>query len=183
MGVNCRIHLPDSCRVDVVANVMGALAGLPVTRHPLNSPSHPRAWSAHVEGAVVSNTNTPSMARIMLTATGDRKLFDGEPLHHTFYHFESSWGQHGGRVMLPRSFAFWIAIGRRLVDFFGGVLDYQDCDDSEMDYVGLDKGRKMNSPETGKPWQNLQERIAAIVPITKAEWRACDVFAAYKIEE
>jgi len=67
-----------------------------------------------------------------------------------------------------------------LVDFFGGRMDYQDCDDSYEDYTKWPKSSRHNRPQDGKPWQNFQKRMEAVKPLTKEELETFDCFAAYK---
>ena len=52
--------------------------------------------------------------------------------------------------MSPPSTAFWIAIGKGLVDFFGGKLDYNDCDEKDVDY--RKPARKDIHAEDGDEW-------------------------------
>jgi hypothetical protein len=56
---------------------------------------------------------------------------------------------------------------RALADFFGGVLDYADCDENEADYVVADRTDDENHPEHGEPWDRLQRRIAEVRPLTR----------------
>ena len=85
--------------------------------------------------------------------------------------------------MLPRSTAFWLAVMHRVVDFFGGTIDYQDCDDIEVDYTVPAKSLQENSPSDGEEWYVFQNRILEIKPITEKEWRSYDSRAAYRIGE
>lgn len=176
MGVDMRVKLPANVQVENVAKVMGAYAGC-IKRKAffINDPKN--GWSTVVDGVEVTNTSVIGMVQINLS--GD--LFDGAKNHFCFYHFESS--NDGSRLMLPRSTAFWIALMTKVVDFFGGSLDYNDCDNNEDDYVVPEKTHEENSPEDGEAWYNFQNRVLNIVPVTVEEWHAADKHAAYKIEE
>lgn len=160
MGVDCRIILPENVNVRNVANVLGRLAGLPVERHVHN----PRTWWTVVNGVKVDTTSVPEMVMIRW---GDR---------HTTYHFEY---RPGGRLMLPRSTAFWIAAGNRLIEFFGGSIDWSDCDAVDVDREFLAKTRDENSPETGDAWVAFQERLLALKPLHHDEIAAMREHAAY----
>lgn len=171
MGVDCKINLPDNVSIKNVASVIGAVCGCPAKKVPLNNTS----WYAEVSGVVVLPTAIVEMARIQILRT----TLDGVSGHEVFYHFEC----RCGRLLSPKSTAFWIAVGRRLVEFFGGTMDYNDCDDLECDYRVPGKTGEDNSPQDGVPWHVFQQRILDIKPITEEEWRGCDQYAAYKIEE
>jgi hypothetical protein len=76
-----------------------------------------------------------------------------------------------------------MAIMHRLVDFFGGILDYNDCDDIDNNYEVEAKSWEDNRPSDGEAWYRLQNRILDLKPITEEEWRSYDKVAYYKIEE
>ncbi len=176
MGVDCKIYLPANVFVDNVAKVLGALCGCPVEKVPLyNKKAEP--WSARVGGVEVRSTHCVSLAEIFVT----RACVDGQK-HSVFYHFETC-NNEGMRMLHPRSTAFWIAVGCKLVSFFGGYIDMMDCDDTDADLSFPHKTWRENSPQDGDEWQAFQHRVVDLKPITEAEWRLCDQFAAYKIEE
>src|SRR5581483_9606267 len=128
MSVDCHITLPDNVRVDNVADVIGIAAGLkPVWEYSDNGK---HKW-VKVRGVEARSSGVvPGMALISIRSTG-HLLVDGEDQHSGYYHFEAC---HDGRLLSVTSTAFWIAVGHRLVDFFGGSIDYQDCDDVEVNY-------------------------------------------------
>jgi hypothetical protein len=173
MGVDVRVSLPGNVQVRNVANVMGVLAGCPASkRYFANDPSG--GWGTAVEGVEVKSTSSPEMAEIRLTG----KLCDGEHRHFCFYHFEPDSGE--GRLMMPRSTAFWIAVMTKVVDFFGGTIDYRDSDDSDCDYSVPAKSNQENSAGDGDAWYDLQNRILNIVPVTEEELLAAKEHASYK---
>lgn len=153
MGINCRIFLPGNVRVGDVANVLGISAGL-----------KPR-WVTtkdyrivKVNGVQVSQIkDVAELARIELQ--GD--LIDSTKYHYVLYHFEF----RNGRLLLPPSTDFWIACGKSLVDFFGGAVDFNDCDNTPVDYKVTRKSSKNNCPEKDKDWDIFQQRLMNIKPI------------------
>lgn len=155
MGVDTRISLPPNVRVQDVASVVGALAGL---------------TGSLGSGAGVRGIETvPQMCRI--------GLWRADRCFATFnFHFE---GYGGRRAVVGRSTAFNIAMGRALVDFFGGWVDYSDSDDEDEDYVVQDKPDPENCPEDGAEWDDLQRRIASVKPLTSAEIKVWAPCAAY----
>jgi len=96
--------------------------------------------------------------------------------HRCLYHFE--FGGRGNRGLIPRSTAFWIAVGYGLVDCFGGTVDHQDCDDSDCDYSKPEVPG--NDVEDGPDWDMLQSRINSIEPLTLKRIKTFDQYAAYK---
>lgn len=166
MGINCRIMLPDRIRVNDVAEVMGALTRLPVMKQFFQGQD--RDWSVRVEGIKVQPSSISECCEIQwITPDNER--------HFVLYHFEPS--EVVGRLMMPRSTAFWVAVGKRLVDFFGGELDYNDCDRKSVDYRR--KRRTDCMPNDGKAWDRFQERKLKITPITDEEYADAAKHAAY----
>lgn len=160
MSVNCRILLSGDVRLQDVATVMGLLAGLPAESRSLENRGGTYSY-VRVSGVGVSGTYSPEMAQILLKGP----MVDGDTQHSVYYHFEPSGGV--GRALMPVSTAFWIAIGKGLVDFFGGTVDYADCDDVRVNYERPPQGS--NCPEDGRVWQAFEDRIKAVQPLTKKD--------------
>lgn len=160
MGADCKIYLSGDTRVGDAAKVLGKLAGL--ESHWGEDREHGARWVT-VPGADVVCTVVPEMVQIIV---GEYKVY---------WHFE----EHPYRLMAPRSTAFWIAAGRRLVEFFGGYIDYDDSDRSEKDYA-LSSPRTTNSPDDGAEWDVFQQAISDLRPLTLAEIKNAQQYAAYK---
>lgn len=170
MGVDCRVTLPPSARLSWVVKVIGVAAGCPIREE---TSRHSNYTFVRVDGVRAQVTSIPEMAEIVI----DRQTVDGETDHHVNYHFEGDDGD-GTHAMIPRSTAFWIAVMRRVVDFFGGDLTYSDYEGG-IDY----RVEPRNNSVSDENWEVLQDRLRAVKPVTEAEWRACDQYAAYKIDE
>lgn len=171
MGIDIRITLPGDVRVDDVARVMGVLAGLPAEQYSLGS--SPSIF-VRVKRATVENTTFPDMAQIVLSG----QMVDGDIAHFVNWHFE---GNGFDRICFPPSTAFWIAVSRGLVDFFGGKVDYQDCDESEVDYQrDYHLSLVSNCPTDGPEWDAFETRILNLTPITAEGLEEARTFAAYK---
>jgi hypothetical protein len=114
----------------------------------------------------------------------DVTLPDGTRLH-VQYHQEVGAKWSGCKLMMPRSTAFWLAMGRRLIEFFGGGLVYSDhdFDGKTFNETVPPKSNDENGPEDGAPWQSFQDRVHAIQPLTRAEVRAMRRHAAYDDED
>jgi hypothetical protein len=158
---NCRINLPDNVKIRNVAKVMAVAAGLE------------RKWEGRgggrwveCSGFEVTAHGVAGLATIELQGT----MVGGETTHCCTYHFESD---DGGRLLCPRlcprSAAFWIAMGHKLVDFFGGWLDYSDCDEDSISYQLPPKADCLNRPEEDEDWLNFQHRLYNLQPITQQD--------------
>ena len=175
MSVDACLTLPWEARVDDVAKVIGMCCGLPASLEALG-----RGHYAKVAGISASVCDAiPTCCKINWT-----DISNPEHGRHVLWHHE--WnrpraGTPGGKGMMPPSTPFWLATCRRLVDFFGGVLDYQDCDAVYCDYR-----RKMDhqcNPELeGEPWDTFQRRILAVLPLCREEVEAMKPHAAYPDE-
>jgi hypothetical protein len=154
MSIDTRITLPHNVRARDVASVLGALLGLKATRHDLGN----NAYATHVEGATVESTSMPECAWIRLEVT--LAQFDRAFL----YHFE---GPGGTRLISMPADAAHRALGRAIVDFFGGSVDDSDADEEQLDYVVPAKSDDDNCPSDGAPWHRLQDRILAIRPLRR----------------
>ena len=170
MGVDVRIYLPDGVRIGEVAVVAGIAAGLKPTKAKFSD-----GWYVEVLGATASPAHIVGMAEIVIV--GD--LVDGEKEHRIFYHYEP---YGGGRLLMARSTAFWIVVGKKLVAFFGGCVDFNDCDDEDRNYQ-VDPKYPDGLPVDGKDWKKFQERMLAVKAITQKELEAADKVAAYKMAE
>lgn len=166
MGVDCVLHLPPNVRVRDVGNVIGTLFG----HRPFMADLDGVTCAVRVEGvSVVGIENMPQCATIRLERAGkvEREIL---------YHFE---GPRGYRSIQLRSLSENIALLRRLADFFGRVVDHQDCDDAYEDYVVPGKSADENHPEDGELWDNLQARVMAVQPLTALQIRVCIRYSAY----
>lgn len=179
MGVDCRLYLPPNVRVVDVASVLAKLCGAVSYLAPLGR----NAVVARVTGAEVhAIADVPQCARVLVRCDGTRDIRGGA--HSFLYHFE---GRGGRRSIALRSYAPSIALLCRLVDFFGGSVDFSDHDAEDADYVRPDEPDSRNHASDGEEWDVLQRRIHAAPPLTLAPTseyvRRLDVLAAYKLAE
>lgn len=152
MGINTFVKLPDNVRLEDVAKVIGIAVGYkPETIASRNNPAV--SWT-EVNGVEIKTTSVPSMVNI---------VFGGR---HCSYFFEH---ESGGRLVYTKSTSFWIAVSKRLVDFFGGEVDFNDCDESDVDYKKKANSSKINRPSDGKAWYDFQARLLKVKPIHRDE--------------
>ena len=166
MGANCQIVLPHNVRVEDVATVMAILAGSPPEKNffgPADS-----MWSTR-SGGFAENTTIIGMVAIRFA---DR---------YAHYFFEPD--EYNGRLISCRSTPFWCAMANRLVDFFGGVVDYNDCDDSDIDYEVEPKSDIENKPTEGEEWYTFHQRILDLKAVTRDEIAAMAGKAGYNDDD
>lgn len=155
MVISAYIELPDNVQLRHVAEVVGRLMG----------------------GAAVTTRSTcsPEMAEIVWKG-GTLKGWEEGVL---YYHFEGTTPELR-RWMMPSSRAVWVAMGTRLVDFFGGRLTYREDQPGGV-YELPAKRDEANCPEDDRAWEILQQRIMDEPPLTAKEIRVCKDLAAQKL--
>jgi hypothetical protein len=167
MSINTHISLPNEARWENVVEVMGILAGLaPVV---LDLPNGGTAID--VPGAqMVPCEKQFGCGHIELSAPDGEKLIDGKQNHSCFVILSATTGKVGKDyhrstcLWLSTGFSdFWTAIGRGLVEFFGGELDLNDCDLIDCDFARPVAEDLLACD--GEGWEALQARIAAVQPV------------------
>lgn len=172
MGIDCRIILPGKAQITDVADVLAILAGHTVTEHPLGG-TH-GTYAAVTPRPIITYPDIPGCMSITIQPA--QELAESF-LHKWLYHFE----YHGNHLMMARSFAGNLAIGRALVQFFGGSLQYSDYDDAinatypEQPDIDPESDRE----NTDTLFDQLQARKLALKPLTKAQIKAEQPNAAY----
>jgi len=185
MGVDCCIRLPHNVRIRDVAKVMGILAGQKISeREDAKTYGKPFKWfeveGVELESGVKGLECCATIYLKNLTGAALAARSDNGENAHVLFHFEpSDPTPSAGRLLMPRSTNFWIAIGIGLVKFFGGEIDYNDCDNSDCDFKRRAKSNEQNCPESDEPWYNMQARMRKLKPITKEEFSDCKQFASY----
>lgn len=169
MGVNTRIYLPHDVRIIDVANVIGILAGLEYSEEYL------------IPGVSVKSSSSASCAHIDITAPKGKTLIDGEENHYTLFNFEAGEDAgHYGRHLGPPSSAFWIAVGKKLAEFFGGAVIYTDGESIKASEAPVKfRKRGINNPEDGVPWHRWKKRIREVKPLTEDDLMAAAWCSAY----
>jgi hypothetical protein len=95
--------------------------------------------------------------------------------HTFFYHFE--FGTKGERGFMPRSHPYWLAVGKKVVNAFGGRIDYADCDDVYNDYEAPVRWPEKWDDYPG--FGQLQDILRSISPVTREDMQAMLEHAAY----
>jgi hypothetical protein len=152
MGINTIIKLPNNVRINDVATIIGVAVGLPTIKREFSIND---GFYTKVSGIkFVVHPTSPQMVNITF---GNR---------HLSYFFET---EENMRSLYCGSSPLWTAVGFRLVDFFGGYLDINDCDDIDVDYLVPDRGNDMNAPTDGEAYFDFQRRMYDVPRISKSE--------------
>lgn len=151
------IAFPNNVRVSDVATAIGILSGMEVHRVPLDN----GYWYVKVAG--VSVTSCADIPECCFINAGDIRIM---------YHFEFTVPtanpeiETGARGILPPSTPRWFAIGRALVNLFGGSITYSDDPGNRTPSLTVPEN-PLNGAQDGEAWQTHQERIMALRPITE----------------
>jgi hypothetical protein len=167
MGVDAKVNLDPRTEVRKVSEVLGKILGCESSIQPLPGGGGEYHIYVDVQGAKVRPSNEVTCCYI--------DVDNGRGYAHSFlYHFE---GYDGGRLIMGGSTATNIAIFRRLADFFGGTVDYNDCDSKKVNY------RCQPLPfafaDDDEDWAKLQREINGVQPLTLHEVKKFDRYAGY----
>ena len=162
MGTDCQVLLPTDVRARDVATAIAILLGADKTKQPLGKGG---SWVCQTDASVEANTAVPTCADLVVP--GDRYL----------YHFEVQGGQ---RLIMRRSRAKAIALFYALAKFFGGAVDFNDCDDQYDRFYERSLQRPVNDPEDGVLWTQLQEDLFNLEPLTEKDIAQYEDYAAYR---
>ena len=165
MGIWCVISLPGNVRVYDVAEVIAASLGTQL--HMFGPSANAPGWE------VEAIPTEPRLCRITCRDRTEGRCAD---MREFTFHFE---GPGGRRLLMPASTPHNIALGRRLIDFFGGTMRYRDDSGVSVNYGTEDGSNAQNGPEEGVDWADLQRRMVAILPIAADEIERVRQFAAY----
>lgn len=168
MSADCQLTIPAPARIRDVAEVTAALLGCPVIKQPLGNDG----YAAHVDGIRYHvYPDMPECSTIIVPMPiGPWETWS------CLYHYE--WDALGNHGMMPRSRALNIALCVALCDFFGGSVDFNDCDSEEEDH--RQPIREDIHAEDGQPWNAFQDRKLAVKALTPDDIERYRPFAAYQ---
>ena len=129
MGVNTNTYLPGSVDLEDLARAIQLLTDADDVRIV-------PAGGARGLTATRGETYVSGYDWFDLYITRDAGFGDGDTGHSGAVWFNQdndnmrdAINVHGGNAS-----AFWAGLGRGLVDLFGGIVDYNDCDSTDVDY-------------------------------------------------
>ncbi len=165
MAVNTHIFLPSDVRCLEVAKAIAILAGLP-----------PRAtdYGLKVEGLELAPGGAGPAVEFIIKGP----MVDGTTEHRFCLYYESSDHPGHDRTIRTISTAFWVAIGRRLIELFGGALLYSDCGKTQPEESKLRLwAYPREADEAG--CLELASRIFRLKPLTIEEIDSAAEFSFY----
>ena len=174
MGVNSHIYLDPTARLSDVTLVIGILAGLKAEKRFYDGKyATTGPYGARVEGVKAEACSFPELAAITI------ENGIGGTGRHCYWHWESepNIAIPNAHMLSPKANPFWIAVGKRLVDFFGGIMVYSDCD-GNIDHAA-NRPRDTNFVQTGKAWADFQDEMLALQPVTLEEYHEANKLSAY----
>jgi hypothetical protein len=164
MGCDCKIRLPAKARVGEVADVIAKLFGC---RSEIKNFDRSEGIFCDISGVKTVPSSMVECCYIEISKPCGFK-------YQYLYHFEA---EDFGRLIMPASSALGIALGRRLVQYFGGSVDYNDCDEEEANFRS--RGYKYAYANDGKAWEKKERYKNDIKALTRAEVKNCEKYAAY----
>ncbi len=148
------LTLPPNVQVNNVARVFALLLGCKAHKVTPND----KFWHAEVSGVKVHSSGVPELVKIHIDPPyGECRRIK--------YYFE---GEGGTRIIRMGGSEDNIALCRGVADFFGGTIDYNDCDDIETDYQVPPKSNLENSADDGPEYNALQARILKVKPLMQS---------------
>ena len=171
MGADCKIVINRPAQMDDIAEVAAVLLGHPHELYKIKgSTSDFHRASGYAFHASSSGLNT------RVCNMGSLRFNDKSPQKSLFYLLEYK----DGVYLSARSYPEAIALGKALVDFFGGYVipnDYEG-DGEEQRYTKASPTWD-TSPEDGEDYSSFQRRKYEVQPLTEADFIAAEGLAAY----
>lgn len=175
MGVNTLTYVPGSTDLGQLALAIQKLTDADNVRVSVND------YAGNDDGSVsiveVGRGTDAAFDRIFeLTIDREDGFGDGSKSHRASIHLSSYHRDYtaddksrvsiqGTLIYGGNASAFWASLGDALVDFFGGVVDYNDCDAS---YVDTEKRPTRHAKVTDgdEQWTRTQAAINALTTVT-----------------
>lgn len=175
MGVDAKIILKNHASVnkvfDVMARVLGAEIELNYRAKDNIDLSQPSSSENSWTPKVIHNPKDSIEFKDFTFFEINLKDICGNEYNSLFFYDldDSEDCKNGERLLAPKSSACWLAVGEKLVEFFGGKLVFADCEDSndpENIYV-VDEGLYSSSiNHSDDRWYSYNNALKNIQPIT-----------------
>ena len=202
MATSANIRLPLHVKGEHILQVIGKCVGVPFRKEtfedykgdrPVFDPAVPGSnenpW--HItfcpEGSVFELTpaknSSLSFGQLFFTDMADQR-------HSWSFHQETDTDDH--KLVSPVSSSLAVAVGRRLVLFFGGALQVNDNKESDPEYRKSPRSalfppprrrREDENPDPNERWYAFQNALNEVQPITVRELRAASKVSAHGLSE
>lgn len=167
MGVDTQIYLPAYAGVDEITRAIGILVGLPKEQKHLDN-----SKMYYVNVPDIECQNNPSVVGLVDIKFKSPLFGD----HQVLLHLDLTGIHAGEKLLMPRATSFWIALGTRLIQFFGGSLDYNDCDVIETNLIIRKRAVDFDNDNQ---WWKFQQALWNLNPMTMAEVDEMKKHASY----
>jgi len=168
MGCDCNIYLQGDALSHDIMSVLGILLGFEKTQESFNhSSKFDYVAVKDVAYGYSDGNNHKIFAKAGLSTPQHFTIeilenFLDKEWHMLNCHFESDY-----LLLSGGSSNFWQTIGTELVKFFGGYIDYNDCDSVDMDFSAPCPRTVGNRHEDNPAFHSFQEELWALKPIKK----------------
>ncbi len=123
------------------------------------------------------------MAYLTFKAPKGKKLINGMISLGVDFFVASREGAKFWNTVSPSSTPLWCAVGKRLVEFFGGYVVYNDCAEGRKNRYRRKgtspKDRYGHHPDNDRGWAKFQKALFALESLTPKEVRAMKRVAGY----
>jgi hypothetical protein len=190
MATNAHIELPLHVDPDHIQEVVGRLAGAECTRQLLEGRNtsflkedeevgEDVSWCVRVDGLgwrFIDNMGPTLVHMAFKDASGHRH----------------SWGLHrlneeeDAQLLMPGSHALAVAVGKRLIAFFGGTLTYDDNKGTVDETVLVRKAilpPRKKTQDSDDRFTQYQQALWSLAPLTSPELREAAPLSAYGLDE
>ena len=165
MSENCTIFFPCDARVGDIHTAMAILSGLPWAWKDLGGGRDPHQYVEAAGTKVNTFEHAPGMLELELRGP----MVDGDEVHSATWHYQGDAGFH--QLNCGNATPYWQALAMRLVDCFGGTVDFNDCDSSDIDYVAPHPGWDLLH-RRNEDYVRMQRLLAELVPLTIEDLKA-----------
>lgn len=149
MGATTKVKLPASASVYQVATAIGILHGCALTQGE---------HGVRVNGVEVKPATIPTCSYIVVPYRSGKFTY---LFHHEFE-------RDGSRGLILSIAAFNYIMARRLVQLFGGSVDYNDCDSRDSNYRAKENPL-LKRLDNDVAWRKFQKQLRALKPISREE--------------
>lgn len=186
MGVDTKIYLPPYVAVNDIAKTTAVLAGGKVSLKEIGD-NRRSVKVVEVEGLEIQTL--PSMHSMLTIKFKD--VLGGN--RHCFLHYDGI--ENGSKLLSTRSTPFWIALGHRLINLFGGEMIYEDSSGNHADesvpinksiwgkWWKMNNRRSLSGDETDAIFQRIQNVTHGLHPLRPQELIMAKPLAAYTSDQ
>lgn len=178
MGVDCRAYIPVGTPPEDITDALAIICGAEVEKQIIDGGSG-RSFPAHhmVEASYTLKMEENFWATVrLMTPLAVANSFNPSMWYPQYREGAFYW------TLNERSYAFPIAVFKKLIDFFGGKVLYQDGQEQVFhESKGLVK-RKANGgvPDDGRAYDRYQMQFLGLRKPTYKELAAADEESHYK---